>query len=93
MSNIQSGIFSFSKFVTRKSRFVEMVTAKKFIYAQKFEGMPKLTDMVLEEEELPDLEEEQFLAQALYWSVDPYTRCLLNQFPSNVTMVGSQIAE
>lgn len=32
-----------------------MVQAKKFIYAKRFEGMPKVTDFRLEEETLPEL--------------------------------------
>lgn len=34
-----------------------MVTAKKFIYAKRFEGLPKVTDFRLEEEILPDLKD------------------------------------
>lgn len=32
-----------------------MVQAKKFIYAQRFDGLPKVTDFKLEEEKLPEL--------------------------------------
>ena len=31
--------------------------AKKFIYAKKFDGMPKVTDFRLEEETLPELKD------------------------------------
>lgn len=32
-----------------------MVQAKKFIYAKRFEGMPKISDFSLEEETIPEL--------------------------------------
>lgn len=32
-----------------------MVQAKKFIFAKRFEGLPKITDFRLEEETLPAL--------------------------------------
>lgn len=32
-----------------------MVKAKKFIFAKRFDGMPKITDFRLEEETLPAL--------------------------------------
>lgn len=32
-----------------------MVQAKKFIFANRFDGMPKVDDFVLEEETLPDV--------------------------------------
>lgn len=34
-----------------------MVKAKKFIYAKRFEGMPKLDDFILELENLPELKD------------------------------------
>lgn len=34
-----------------------MVKAKKFIYAKRFDGFPKITDFRLEEEELPELKD------------------------------------
>lgn len=43
--------------VSRKSFSTDMVRAKKFIYAKRFEGEPKLTDFKLVEEELPELQE------------------------------------
>lgn len=34
-----------------------MVQAKKFIYAKRFDGLPKLSDFKLEEEALPELKD------------------------------------
>lgn len=34
-----------------------MVKAKKFIFATKFDGLPKVTDFRLEEETLPELKD------------------------------------
>lgn len=34
-----------------------MVQAKKFIFAKRFEGMPKISDFRLEEESLPELKD------------------------------------
>lgn len=33
------------------------IQAKKFVYAEKFEGLPKITDFQLEEETLPELKD------------------------------------
>lgn len=41
-----------SKKHSTKSR---MSKAKKFVYAKRFVGLPKLTDFQLEEEDLPEL--------------------------------------
>lgn len=34
-----------------------MVQARKFIFAKRFDGLPKLTDFRLEEEPLPELQD------------------------------------
>lgn len=70
-----------------------MVKAQKFVYSKRFEGLPKLTDIVLEVEDLPELKDGQVLAKAIYLSVDPYMRPYMARFPLNVTMIGGQVAE
>jgi prostaglandin reductase 1 len=66
--------------------------AKVFIYAQKFEGEVKLSNFELIEEDLPELNDNQFLAEAIYVSVDPYVRTLALSFPTGITMLGRQVA-
>ena len=66
--------------------------AKVFLYFKKFEGEVKLENFELIEEELPDLNEKQFLAEAVFISVDPYVRTLALSLPTGITMIGRQIA-
>lgn len=70
-----------------------MVQAKKFIYAKRFESMPKITDFRLEEETLPELNEGDVLLEAVYLSVDPYMRPYSERYPLGITMIGAQIAK
>lgn len=70
-----------------------MVKAKVFIYANKFEGEPKPTDFELIEEDLPAIKDGEFLAKALFLSVDPYMRPYMRRFPLKSTMIGGQVAE
>lgn len=46
--------YSFQEFKYQRNI---MVQAKKFIFAKRFDGMPKLSDFRLEEETLPALED------------------------------------
>lgn len=50
------------------------VRAKKFVYASAFKGEPKLSDIQLTDEDLPELKDDEFLIEAQYVSVDPYMR-------------------
>ncbi|KAK9886583.1 hypothetical protein WA026_017512 [Henosepilachna vigintioctopunctata] len=52
-----------------------MVKAKKFIIKKNFNGFPEETDVQIEEEYLPTLQDGEFLCESLYISVDPYQRC------------------
>lgn len=70
-----------------------MVKAKKFICVKVSEDLfCKQTDFKLVEEELPPLKDGEFLAQAVYLSVDPYMRGFMGRFPLESTMIGSQVA-
>ncbi|CAH1119663.1 unnamed protein product [Phaedon cochleariae] len=68
-----------------------MVKAKVYKYVKEFEGTPKKSDFKVIEEELPELKNGEFLAEATYLSVDPYMRA----HPDAVgeTMVGTQVAK
>ncbi|RLU23620.1 hypothetical protein DMN91_003826 [Ooceraea biroi] len=69
-----------------------MVKAKKYVLIKYFEGEPKATDLKFVEEELPPLQNEEFLVKAEYLSVDPYMRPYTQNFPLGTTMIGSQVA-
>lgn len=70
-----------------------MVKAKRFVLVKNFENLPKESDLKLMEEELPALKEGQFLAEAVYLSVDPYMRAYSHQLREGITMIGSQVAK
>lgn len=67
--------------------------ARAYIYKNRFVGFPKKTDFELIEEELPHLQNGEFLAEAVFISVDPYMRSWAQKLPLNVTMTGTQVAK
>ncbi|XP_062533968.1 prostaglandin reductase 1-like [Armigeres subalbatus] len=67
--------------------------AKKWIYARKFNGEPKLDDFRLEEELMPEIRDGEFLAKAEFLSVDPYMRIYILSYPVESVMIGGQIAQ
>jgi len=67
--------------------------AKVFLYANAFKGVVKITDFQLVEQELPPVQEGQFLAEAIYLSVDPYMRSYVLGSPLGSTMIGRQVAK
>ncbi|KAG5897852.1 hypothetical protein JTB14_024886 [Gonioctena quinquepunctata] len=69
-----------------------MVKAKVFIFELYFEGYPKETDLRLIEEELPEIKDGEFLAEAVYLSVDPYMRAYSVRLPLGIPLIGSQVA-
>lgn len=70
-----------------------MVRAKVFVYARPFEGEPQLSNFALQEEDLPELEDGEFLIEALYVSVDPYMRLYVQGSPIGSVMIGGQVAK
>jgi NADPH-dependent curcumin reductase CurA len=56
-------------------------THKKILLAAHPNGMPRQSDFRLEESPVPTPGEDEFLARALFLSVDPFLRMLMN--PSN----------
>ncbi|XP_046742911.1 prostaglandin reductase 1-like [Diprion similis] len=70
-----------------------MVIAKKFVINKYFEGEPKRSDLSLVEEEIPELEDGEFLIEAEYLSVDPYMWPYVYHVPLGSTMIGSQIGK
>ncbi|XP_055526140.1 prostaglandin reductase 1-like [Wyeomyia smithii] len=70
-----------------------MVVAKKWIYAKSFTGYPTDENFRLEEETLADVKENEFLAEAIFLSVDPYMRPYMLQYPIGSTMIGGQVAK
>ncbi|XP_065089075.1 prostaglandin reductase 1-like [Ochlerotatus camptorhynchus] len=69
------------------------VISQNWLFAKKFEGEPKNEDFRLIEEELPPLQDGEFLARAEYLSVDPYMRRYMMNLPEGSVMVGGQIAK
>ncbi|XP_053698631.1 prostaglandin reductase 1-like [Sabethes cyaneus] len=70
-----------------------MVIAKKWIYAKAFSGYPTADNFRLEEETLGELKEDEFLAEAIFLSVDPYMRPYMLQYPVGSVMIGGQVAK
>lgn len=64
--------------------------AKKII-AGRFDGLPKLEDFTVIEEELPELKDGDILLEAKYCSVDAGTRAHMNNYPAGTQMVGTQV--
>lgn len=69
------------------------VRAKKYIYASAFKGEPKLSDIQLVEEDLPELKNGEILIEAIYLSVDPYMRPYMTRYPVGTPMIGGQVAK
>lgn len=72
---------------------VSYVQAKKYIFARRFVGFPKLEDIQLVEEKLPEIKEGEILCEAVYLSVDPYMRPYSENWKLGCTMVGGQVAK
>ncbi|XP_968905.2 prostaglandin reductase 1 [Tribolium castaneum] len=72
---------------------VNMVKARRYIFEKQFEGLPKSTDLRLVEEELPPIKDGEFLAEAVYLSVDPYMRAYAPRLSLGRTFIGSQVAK
>lgn len=68
-----------------------MVKARKIVKVNEFVGEPKLEDFEIVEEELPAINEGEFLIEAQYLSVDPYMR-VFGINPGSV-MIGDQVAK
>ncbi|KAJ8922462.1 hypothetical protein NQ315_004409 [Exocentrus adspersus] len=69
-----------------------MVKAKVFIFQKQFNGLPKEGDLRLVEENLPAIKDGEFLAEAVYLSVDPYMRAYAPGLPLGKPFLGSQVA-
>ncbi|XP_058831166.1 prostaglandin reductase 1-like [Topomyia yanbarensis] len=70
-----------------------MVLAKKWIYAKAFSGLPTAENFRLEEETVAAIKDNEFLAEAVFLSVDPYMRPYMLQYPVGSVMIGGQIAK
>lgn len=70
-----------------------MVVAKKYLLIRRSVGLPKPSDFKLVTETLPPLKENEYLAEAVFLSVDPYMRAYMPRIPLNTTMIGGQVAK
>jgi prostaglandin reductase 1 len=66
--------------------------AKVFIYAKKFVGEPKLSDIQLVEEELETIKDGEILAEALFFGINAGLRAYIDLFHIGSVMVGAQVA-
>ncbi|XP_032680454.1 prostaglandin reductase 1-like [Odontomachus brunneus] len=71
----------------------KMVKAKRYVVAKHFVNSPEPADLKLVEEELPDLQNGEYLVQAEYLSVDPYMKPYVLKYPLGITMIGAQVAK
>ncbi|XP_077331379.1 prostaglandin reductase 1-like [Lithobates pipiens] len=70
-----------------------MVVSKSWTMVRHFEGVPKLEDFKLIENELPPLNDGELLLQSEFWSVDPYMRPYSVQaLKDGDVMMGTQVA-
>ncbi|KAF5307608.1 hypothetical protein FQR65_LT06764 [Abscondita terminalis] len=70
-----------------------LIIRKKFILEKHFSGFPKKTDLRIVEEKLPQIKEGEFLASALYLSVDPYMRAYQHKWKLGSVFNGLQVAQ
>lgn len=70
-----------------------MTTARKYVLDAHFEGAPKRSDLKIVEEKLPALKDGEFLAEAVWLSVDPYMRPYSRRMNVGDTMIGTQVAK
>ncbi|KAJ9598131.1 hypothetical protein L9F63_026764, partial [Diploptera punctata] len=70
-----------------------MVKTKKYVLRKQFDGLPKVSDIQLVEEELPPLKKDEILCEAAYWTVDPYMRAYMSRYPVGTPMFGEQVAK
>ncbi|CAH1119664.1 unnamed protein product [Phaedon cochleariae] len=68
-----------------------MVRAKVYKYIKQFEGEPDRSNFKIIEEELPEIKNGEFLAEATFLSVDPYMKA--HPGPVGETMLGTQVAK
>ncbi|KAG5308246.1 PTGR1 reductase, partial [Acromyrmex insinuator] len=71
----------------------KIVKARKYVVVNHFVNEAKPTDLKLVEEELSPLQNGEYLAEAEYFSVDPYMRPYVRRYPLGITMLGTQIAK
>lgn len=69
------------------------LSAQKWIYAKTFKGEPTAQNFRLEREELPALQDGDFLAKADFISVDPYMRPYMMSYPEGSLMIGGQVGK
>ena len=72
---------------------LNQMKARKWVLSKHFEGLPKRSDLEIQEEDIPALKDEEFLAEAVYLSVDPYMRYVINSFTWNIRVISQYNAE
>ncbi|KAG5684372.1 hypothetical protein PVAND_013607 [Polypedilum vanderplanki] len=68
-------------------------TAKVWLYVKEFKGEVNSSNFELIEEQINEIQDGEFLAEAIYLSVDPYQRTFQLQFPIGHVIIGRQVAK
>ncbi|CAH4028436.1 unnamed protein product [Pieris brassicae] len=69
------------------------IRARKYVLTKYYNGEPKESDFEIVEEELGELNENEILVQALYYSIDPYMRAHMHLHKLPIDMIGRQLAK
>lgn len=70
-----------------------VIKAKKIVKRAEFDGLPKVSDFGIVEEQLTQIKNGEVLVEAEFLSVDPYMRSRAAAFPIGSTMIGGQVAK
>lgn len=86
---------TFANQIVFTKNLATMVKSTRYIITKKFEGMPKESDFNVVTEDLPAINNGEFVTEAVFLSVDPYMRAYVNSKPGLVgnTMIGSQVGK
>lgn len=66
--------------------------AKVFIQAKNCVGEPKLTDFELRDEQLDQVKDGEFIAEAMYFGINAGLRAHQDLYPLGSIIVGAQVA-
>ncbi|KAJ8033671.1 Prostaglandin reductase 1 [Holothuria leucospilota] len=65
-----------------------MAKGKKWVLVKHFDGLPKRTDLEMQEFDIPELKDGDILLQSVVLTVDPYMRAWARSMKTGDTMIG-----